>query len=147
MPSYNSRVNLNAVQPIDSDTMSLIYEAMWRVNTANGMSANGYTKLRNGSIVFTSSNPTDVQQVLINKCWDTKKLFTGVDRDATVYVLPNRSLFESGKGVIGVKGVATSTMFRLSSSSEPKKWLVDSEETEDGNIVMVSNTFENKVTV
>lgn len=144
--SYKSRTNLTAVTPIDADTMSLIYEAMWRVNTANGMSANGYTRLRNGAVVFTSSNPVDVSQVLVNKCWDTKRLFKGVEEGDTVYVLPSRSIFESGKCVMGVKGIATTEMFRLSADSEPKQWLVDSEETADGNIVMVSNTFENKVT-
>ena len=143
--TYNSRTNLNAVTPIDADTMSLVYEAMWRVNTHCGTSANGYTRMRNGAVVFTSSNPDDVQQVLINKCWDTKKLFKGVEEGSTVYVLPNRALFKAGKCLMGVKGIATSSMFRLSKNSDPKQWLVDSEETADGNIVMFSNTFENKV--
>ena len=137
--SYKTRTELTAVMPIDADTMSLIYEAMWRVNTANGMAASGYTKLRNDAVVFTSSNPIDVSQVLVNKCWDAKKLFTGVEEGVIVYVLPSRSIFSSGKCVMGVKGIAATPMYRLTSNSKQAQWLVDSEETGDGEIVMVSS--------
>ena len=136
--SYKSRIELTAVTPIDADTMSLVYEAMWHVNTKNGMSASGYTKIRNGAVVFTSSNPTDVSQVLKNKCWDTKKLFQGAQVGGTIYILPSRTLFESGKCVIGIKAVATTDMFRLNNNSESKHWLTDSEETTDGEILVVS---------
>ena len=138
--TYKSRVTLTNLNPIGKETMSLVYEAMWRTNTATGMAASGYTCLKNNAKVFTSSNPTDVTLTLSNGCWDTKKLFKDVKPGDKIYILPNRSLFESGKSIIGVEAIATTEMFRLSLNSAQSTWQLDREETSDGSITLVGLT-------
>jgi hypothetical protein len=138
--SYKSRVHLTNVRPINSDIMSLVYEAMWRTNTASGMAASGYTCLKNNAKVFTSSNIIDVTLALSNECWDTKKLFTGVKPGDKIYILPSRSLFESGKSAFGMEATATTEMLRLDSNSIQSTWLLDSEETTDGAITIIGKS-------
>ena len=138
--TYKSRVTLTNLNPIGKETMSLVYEAMWRTNTVTGMAASGYTCLKNNAKVFTSSNPTDVTLTLSNGCWDTKKLFKDVKPGDKIYILPNRSLFESGKSIIGVEAIATTEMFRLNLNSAQSIWQLDREETLDGSITLVGLT-------
>jgi hypothetical protein len=101
------------------------------------MAASGYTCLKNNAKVFTSSNVTDVTLALSNECWDTKRLFKDVKPGDKIYILPSRSLFESGKSVFGVESTATTEMFRLDLNSTQSTWLVDSEETNDGAITII----------
>lgn len=138
--SYKSRVCLANIRPINSDVMSLVYEAMWRTNTAGGMAASGYTCLKNNAKVFTSSNTTDVTLALSNGCWDTKRLFKDVKPGDKIYILPSRSLFESGKSILGVEATATTEMFRLDLNSSQSTWQLDREETSDGVITVVGKS-------
>jgi len=138
--TYKSRVELSNISPISKDTMSLVYEAMWRVMSKNGMSANGYVHLKNGAKVFTSSNPTDVLLSLQNECWDTKKLFKDVKLGDKIYILPSRSLFESTKCQIGFEATASCDMYRLDEDSFPASWQLEREESIDGTITITGTS-------
>ena len=130
---YKARVELEKVQTIDY--IELVYQAMWRVNTKTGMAANGFTRLKSGEVVFTSNNDTDIRQVLRNKCWDTKLKFKVYAGD-TVYIVPVRSVFKTGKCDTGVKAIALSDMENLNTTHtgfQPAQWLQD----EDESITMI----------
>lgn len=130
MKPYKYRLNLENVEPIGIDRMTEIYNAMWLVNTSNGVSPSGYTKLKCGNAVFTSSNIYDPMLALKYKHWDISRKFN-VTSGTTVYVIPTPSL----SGYMGIKAVAVEPPYLINSGDE-SQWCSEYEET-DGGIIIV----------
>jgi len=134
---YKYTVDLTNISIIDKDYISVIYDAMRLVNTgkrSNGKSAHGCTYLKNGDIVFQSNNQWNVFQASKNESWDTRVRFKRVEPGSTIYIVPTNPTI----GDFGLKATAISELVDINTTSHSNKWMVDSDESEDGTIVMLS---------
>lgn len=137
---YKYRFLFDHTTPLDKHNISLVSQAMWRVNTKNGMSASGYTKLLNGAIVFTSNNEEDILVAKKNGCWDTKRKFKNVLPGTVTYIIPCSSMIKKTPYPEGIRAVATTDMFELDADSTPIGWLLEKEELVEGSIIIMGKS-------
>ena len=135
--SYKYTVGLTNISIIDKDYVFVVYDAMRLINTGkknNGKAHNGCTYLKNGGIVFQSNNQWNVFQASKNESWDTKLRFKLVEPGSTIYIVPTNPTI----GDFGLKATAVSELIAINTTSHSNKWMVDSDESEDGTIIMLS---------